>query len=108
MTIDVANPNYRASSDRWLAVTSRRAQKFDEAGERDAEAHAANHKLKNIDFADVRKFGPLMKIEEAERGNNQRQDDTGHDVARLAGHSSLPGSRILPSAEPMVQRDRKR
>jgi hypothetical protein len=70
MTIDVANPNYRASSERWLAVTSRRAQKFDEAGERDAEAHAANHKLKNIDFADVRKFGPLMKIKEAERGNN--------------------------------------
>src|SRR5579863_946325 len=88
----------RAPSGLRLAVGSRCAQKFDEAGKRNAEAHAANHELKNIDFANVRKFGSLMQIKEAERSNDQRQDDTGHDVARLAGHSRLHGSRILLSA----------
>jgi hypothetical protein len=69
-----------------LAAGSRCAQKFDETGETDAQAHAAGYELKCFDEADVRKFLALMQVEEAEGGEDDWQDDTRHEMASLHGH----------------------
>jgi hypothetical protein len=82
-------------SESALVGGTRCAEKFDEAGQRDAEAHAADDELKCIDEARVSEFRALMQIEKAECRDDQRQDDTRHNVSRLAGHLESPGERDI-------------
>src|ERR1700744_3279672 len=77
-------------SESALVGGTRCAEKFDEAGQRDAEAHAADDELKCIDEARVSEFRALMQIEKAERRDDQRQDDTRQNVSRWAGQVESP------------------
>ena len=76
---------------------SRRAQKFDESSERDAEAHTADDKLKRISGTHAADERSLMHIDKTERRDDQRQDDTGQHGARLTGHFRISlGSGYYP------------
>src|SRR5215813_5590048 len=64
-------------------------QKFDEAGQRDPEAHSANDELKHIHMAKTSERRSLRHIEKSERAENERDENTRRDVPIFVAHAGL-------------------
>src|SRR5262245_10010111 len=73
----------------------RAAKEFEESGQCDPYAHAANDQLKHIHRTKISEGWPLGQIKESENGKNQRDEDTRPDKGIDAAHRSSSSLRIL-------------